>query len=113
MPRNFGLPKVTGGIAPGAQQRPRPHIGADTRANNVIQLPTALPPDAGRLNSAGRLTAASPLFIPARPVLESRKVGESSLDERETAASFLFIAFLSLVGGLLILAYCGAQLLIA
>lgn len=63
------------------------HSARDTqRADNVIQLASRSSP--ARLNSGS-------------------KEGQLFIDERELGACCLFIAFLSVVGGLLVLFYCG------
>lgn len=83
----------------GGNQPRGPHIGADTRANNVIQLPTAIPPDAGRLNSAGRLTAASPLFITTDPPLKFGKVTQALIDVGALLVAALVVSLTGIGAG--------------
>ncbi len=73
MTRHFGL---TTRATVGANQSRGPHIGAETRANNVIQLPDSS--SLGQANSR-RLTAAAP-FITADPPLKFGKVTQALID---------------------------------
>lgn len=98
--RNFGLSRRE---SVGGNQIPGARTGAySTRANlNVIQLATALPPDADRLNSRG---FGSELFIQDdQPVIEPYELGSGAF----------FSGFLISVGILLLVLYAICDLLIA
>lgn len=92
MSRNWGIPKITSGAAPGEQQRPRSYSAHDTQRaeSNVILLADHFPP--GQSNS-GRLTAA-PLFIP-EPALERGKFTQALLDVLNVTVGIVFVCSLA------------------
>ena len=88
MARHWGIPNVTAPMRSGVQPAPEPHIAPNTQRDNVIQLVARSSP--ARLNS------------------RSKEV-EPFIDERELGACGFLVAFLCLVGFILVVSYMGFQ----